>query len=197
MIFKASVIDSVTAELDSILSNKIEAQLAMAGYAWDVVMGLTPKKGKPGKANLPSWLYKFSIEQNLNDPEVKKGLNKAIKKRSLNPEELDQFYRLAKQSPNKLTLEEAKKVLSKNQNQLLNNWYHPSRDWSMCFCFYTDKAVSKMFDFLNNTKIMISDNLVSKTYKRMNLKKASILLFKDIKISGDKATPIPYQKLIV
>jgi hypothetical protein len=31
----------------------------------------------------------------------------------------------------------------------------------------------------------------------MNLKKASILLFKDVEIKGDTAIPIPYQKLLV
>ena len=38
---------------------------------------------------------------------------------------------------------------------------------------------------------------VAKTYKCMNLKKASILLFKDVKIKGNTAIPIPYQKLLV
>ena len=55
--FKPSVIEQIDAELDAIRRNQVEAQIAMAGYSWNVVMGLNPNKGQPNNKELPAWLY--------------------------------------------------------------------------------------------------------------------------------------------
>ena len=195
--FKPSVIEQIDAELDAIRRNQVEAQIAMAGYSLDVVMGLNPKKGQPNNKELPSWLFKFAIEQNPNDPEVMEGIANALVNRKATPDEFNEFIRLAKKSPEDFTDEKARQVLSKTETLLLNRWFYPTRDWNECLCFYTDSALTKLLDFWSDVKVRLPRDTVAKTYKRMNLKKASILLFKDFQIKGKTAIPIPYQKLLV
>lgn len=195
--FKSSVIEQIEAELDPIRRNQVEAQFAMAGYSWDKVMGLNPKKGQPSKKELPPWLYKFAIEQNLDDPDVKEGLANAVANRKATPGEYNDFQRLADKLPEDFTNEEASKMLSKTETHLLNHWFYPSRDWQMCLCFYTDPALTKLLDLLSDVKVRLPRDTVAKTYKRMNLKKASLLLFKDVEIKGDTAIPVPFQNLLV
>ena len=196
--FKPSVIEQIDAEIDAIRRNQIKAQCAMAGYSWDVVMGLKPNKGQSNNKELPAWLYKLAIEQNLTDPDVKEGLANAVANRKATPDEYNDFKRIADKSPEDFTNEEVRKILSKTETHLLNHWFYPTLDWIMCLCFYTDNALSKMIDLLRvNNEVRLPRDTVAKTYKRMNLKKASILLFKDVEIKGDTAIPVPYQKLLV
>jgi hypothetical protein len=196
--FKPSVIEQIDAELDAIRRNQVEAQLAMAGYSLDVVMGLNPKKGQPNNKEIPSWLFKFAIEQNPNDPEVMEGIANALVNRKATPDEFNEFIRLAKKSPEDFTDEKARQVLSKTETHLLNHWFYPTRDWIMCLCFYTDNALSKMIDLLRvNNEVRLLRDTVAKTYKRMNLKKAPILLFKDVQIKDGTAIPVSYQNLLV
>jgi|TARA_B100000959_G_scaffold94969_1_gene100760 hypothetical protein len=195
--FKPSVIEKIEAELDAILRNQVEAQVAMGFYSWDKVLGLNPKKGQPSKKELRPWLYKFAIEQNLDDPDVKEGLANAVANRKATPDEYNDFKRIADKSPEDLTNEKVMEMMTKIEILLLVNWRHPSQDWKRCLCFYTDNALSKMIDGLSDVKVRLPRDTVAKTYKRMNLKKASILLFKDVEIKGDTAIPIPYQKLLV
>lgn len=195
--FKPSVIEQIDAELDAIRRNQVEAQFAMAGYSLDVVMGLNPKKGQSNNKELPSWLFKFAIEQNPNDPEVMEGIANALANRKATPDEFNEFIRLAKKSPEDFTDEKARQVLSKTETLLLNRWFYPTRDWNECLCFYTDSALTKLLDFWSDVKVRLPRDTVAKTYKRMNLNKAAILLFKDVKIKGNTAIPVPYQKLLV
>jgi hypothetical protein len=196
--FKPSVIEQIDAELDAIRRNQVEAQLAMAGYSLDVVMGLNPKKGQPNNKEIPSWLFKFAIEQNPNDPEVMEGIANALVNRKATPDEFNEFIRLAKKSPEDFTDEKARQVLSKTETHLLDHWFYPTRDWIMCLCFYTDNALSKMIDLLRvNNEVRLLRDTVAKTYKRMNLKKAPILLFKDVQIKDGTAIPVSYQNLLV
>jgi hypothetical protein len=196
--FKPSVIEQIDAELDAIRRNQVEAQLAMAGYSLDVVMGLNQKKGQPNNKEIPSWLFKFAIEQNPNDPEVMEGIANALVNRKATPDEFNEFIRLAKKSPEDFTDEKARQVLSKTETHLLDHWFYPTRDWIMCLCFYTDNALSKMIDLLRvNNEVRLLRDTVAKTYKRMNLKKAPILLFKDVQIKDGTAIPVSYQNLLV
>ena len=195
--FKPSVIEKIEAETEAILRNQLKAQITMAGYSWDVVMGLNPKKGQPNKKELPAWLYKFAIEQNPIDPEVLVGILNAVANRKATPDEYNDFIRLADKSPEDFTNEEARKILSKTETHLLNHWFSPTRDWRMCLCFYNDSALTKLLDFLSDVKVRRPRDTVVKTYKRLNLKKASVLLFKDVQIKGEEAIPVPYQNLLV
>ena len=169
----------------------------MAGYSWDVVMGLKPNKGQPNNKELPAWLYKLAIEQNHTDPDVKEGLVNAVANRKATPDEYNDFKRIADKSPEDFTNEEVRKILSKTETHLLNHWFYPTRDRGMCLCFYTDSALTKLLDFLSDVKVRLPRDTVAKTYKRMNLNKASILLFKDVQIKGETVIPVPYQKLLV
>jgi hypothetical protein len=55
-----------------------------------------------------------------------------------------------------------------------------------------------MIDLLRvNNEVRLLRDTVAKTYKRMNLNKASILLFKDFQIKDETAIPVPYQNLLV
>ena len=195
--FKPSVIEKIEAETEAILRNQLKAKITMAGYSWDVVMGLNPKKGQPNKKELPSWLYKLAIEQNPSDPEVNEGILKALDNREINPDEYNYLKRITDESSKKFTNEEARKILSKTETHLLNHWFSPTRDWQMCLCFYNDSALTKLLDFLSDVKVRRPRDTVVKTYKRLNLKKASVLLFKDIQIKGEEAIPVPYQNLLV
>ena len=195
--FKPSVIEQIDAELDAIRRNQVEAQFAMAGYSWDVVMGLNKKKGQSNNKELPSWLFKFAIEQNPNDPEVMEGIANALANRKETQDEFNEFIRLAKKSPEDFTDEKARQVLSKTETLLLNRWFYPTRDWKECLCFYTDSALTKLLDFLSDVKVRLPRDTVAKTYKRMNLNKACILLFKDVQIKDETAIPVPYQNLLV
>lgn len=195
--FKPSVIKQIDAELDAIRRNQMEAQIAMAGYSWDVVMGLNPNKGQSNNKELPAWLYKLAVEQNPTDPEVMVGIANVVANRKATPDEYNDFKRIADKSPEDFTNEEVRKILSKTETHLLNHWFHPTRDWRMCLCFYTDSALTKLLDFLSDVKVRLPRDTVAKTYKRMNLNKASILLFKDFQIKDETAIPVPYQNLLV
>jgi len=195
--FKPSVKEKIEAELDAILRNQVEAQVAMGFYSWDKVLGLNPKKGQPSKKELSTWLFKFAMEQNPNDPEVMKGLANAVANRKATPDEYNDFKRIADKSPEDLTNEKAMEMMTKIETHLLNHWFHPTLDWGMCLCFYTDSALTKLLDFLCDVKVRLPRDTVAKTYKRMNLNKASILLFKDFQIKDETAIPVPYQNLLV
>jgi len=195
--FKPSVKEKIEAEFFDILINTLRAQNAMADYAWDNVMGLNPKKGKPSKKELPPWLYKLAIKRDFDDPEVKDGIQKAFKNREVSPEEYNDLIRLYDKSQEEFTDQKALKTLNEIDIKLLENWYHPSRDWGMCLCFYTDNALSKMIDFLSDVKLRYSGNAVAKVYKRMNLKKAPTLLFKDVEFEGAKAIPVAFKNKLV
>ena len=162
---KPFVIEQIKSETEAILRNLYKAQITMAGYSWDVVMGLNPNKGKPNKKELPAWLYKFAFEQDLSDPEVLEGLKKAVANRQVNPDEFNDFKRIADESSKKFTNEEASKILSKTETHILNNWFSPTRDLDMCLCCYNDSALAKFLDFMSDVNVRLSKDTVRKTYK--------------------------------
>lgn len=168
--------------------NQIEALCRCVFRAIDSVTGLNPDD--------PPWLFRCALmgrEDARKDPDVQAGILDLIG----SPD----WIRIAKllgDSPSSpLENSEINDHIGKLRALLLCHWL--AKDgvaFQFSLCYYTDSALAKLCAFqLGRKPDALPSKYVRKTWERLGLKKATVLLFRDVEISKSKVTPVFYKKL--
>ena len=140
----------------------------------------------------PAWLWKLRIKGKvaLDEKEVERAFLASAKSDS------DSYFAKAYAAIQKpLAKGDIENEVSRCEWKLLEFWLaKENAPFFMSFCFYNDKALAKLLDFLlRQNQGHYSEKSIRKTWERLGLKKSTVLLFRDVEIAplGESAAVMP------
>jgi predicted NAD-dependent protein-ADP-ribosyltransferase YbiA (DUF1768 family) len=188
------VIPEVVANEPEIRRVQISAMVRKVGKAVNAAADLVESD--------PPWLWKLKIKGKsaLDEKEVEQAFMEAAKSNS--NDDIFQKAVTARESP--LNDADIGNEINKVERLLLEQWLAvKNAPFEKSLCYYNDKALAKLIDYLLDFNDgHFNEKSIRNVWKRLGLKKAQPLLFRDIEVKKNPQTnklwavPIPYKKLI-